>query len=110
MKQERNDQLNDQQKAFVKRVVKDPVLFAVHVLGIDIWPREVEILRSTAKNRRTALKACHSVGKTFTLAVAALWWLARYKEGIVLITSSTQRQVRTPGWVGIYRLGKGGQV
>ena len=50
------------------------------------------------------MKACHGVGKTFTLAVAALWWLARYPEGIVLTTSPTQRQVRTQLWSEIHRL------
>ena len=50
------------------------------------------------------MKACHGVGKTFTIAVAALWWLARYPEGIVLTTSPTQRQVRTQLWSEIHRL------
>ena len=49
------------------------------------------------------MKACHGVGKTFTLAMAALWWLARYPEGIVLTTSPTQRQVRTQLWSEIHR-------
>jgi phage terminase large subunit len=62
------------------------VMYASHILGAELWDRQVEILRSIQKNRRTAIKACHGVGKTFTLALAALWWLARYKEGIVLTT------------------------
>jgi hypothetical protein len=33
----------------------------------------------------------------------ALWWLARYPEGIILTTSSTQRQVRTQLWLEIHR-------
>ena len=49
------------------------------------------------------MKACHGVGKTFTLAVATLWWLARYPDGIVLTTSPTQRQVRTQLWSEIHR-------
>ena len=70
----------------------------------------MEILRSIKNQRRTAIKACHGVGKTFTLAVAALWWLARYHEGIVLTTSSTQRQVRTQLWLEIHRLAKGAKI
>ena len=100
-------ELTPEQIAMFKNVVRDPVLFASHVLGVDLWPREVEILRSIKNHRRTAIKACHGVGKTFTLAVAALWWLARYPEGIVLTTSSTQRQVRTQLWSEIHRLVKG---
>jgi phage terminase large subunit len=63
----------------------------------------VEILR-IQQRRRTAVKACHGVGKTFTLAAAILWWLARYKEGIVLTTSATQRQIRTQLWFEIHRV------
>jgi hypothetical protein len=101
----KNDQeLSPEQQRFVRKVVRDPVLFATHILGIDLWPREMEILRSIKTHRRTAVKACHGVGKTFTLAVATLWWLARYREGIVLTTSPTQRQVRTQLWTEIHRL------
>jgi phage terminase large subunit len=91
-------------KAFVKNMLRDPVLFATHVLGVDLWEREVELLRSIQNRRRTAVRACHAVGKTFTLAVATLWWLARYPDGIVLTTSPTQRQVRTQLWSEIHRL------
>ncbi len=103
-------ELSAEQQAFVRRVMRDPVLFATHILGIDLWPRETEILRSIKNHRRTAVKACHGVGKTFTLAVAALWWLARYREGIVLTTSLTQRQVRTQLWTEIHRLVEGAKV
>jgi len=96
--------LTDEQKKYARRVIQDPVLFASHVLGMDLWAREVELLRTIKSHRRTAIKACHGVGKTFTLAVAALWWLARYPEGIVLTTSSTLRQVRTQLWFEIHRL------
>jgi phage terminase large subunit len=78
-------------------------MYASHILGAELWDRQVEILRSIQKNRRTAIKACHGVGKTFTLALAALWWLARYKEGIVLTTSPTLRQVKTQLWSEIHR-------
>jgi hypothetical protein len=89
------EELSAEQKAFVRKVVRDPVRFAAHILGVDLWQREAEILRSIKNHRRTAVKACHGVGKTFTLAVGALWWLARYPEGIALTTSPTQRQVRS---------------
>src|ERR1700683_1423133 len=110
MKTKTEEVLSPEQKEFVRKVVSDPVLFATHVLGLDLWPKEVEILRSIKNHRRTAIKACHGVGKTFTLAVAALWWLARYREGIVLTTSSTQRQVRTQLWLEIHKLVKGAKI
>jgi hypothetical protein len=90
-----NGELSGDQKAFVRQVVKDTVLFAKSILGVQVWKGQVEILRSIKSRRRTAVKACHSAGKTFALAIAALWWLARHPEGIVLTTSPTFRQVRT---------------
>ena len=77
MKTKNNNDLSAGQKAFVKKVVRDPVLFANHILGVTLWEREAEILHSIQHRRRTAIKACHGVGKTFVLADATLWWLAR---------------------------------
>jgi hypothetical protein len=99
-----SNELTPEQKAFVRKALRDPVVFATHVLGVDLWEREVELLRSIQNNRRTAIRACHAVGKTFTLAAATLWWLARYREGIALTTSPTQREVRTQLWAEIHRL------
>jgi transposase InsO family protein len=65
--------------------------------------REAELLKSIANCRRTAVKACHGAGKTYTLALAVLWWLARYENGIVLTTSPTFRQMRTQSWTEIHR-------
>jgi phage terminase large subunit len=103
METQNSHELTVQQKAFVREIVGDPVLFAEHMLGVDLWDLEADILRSISAQRRTAIKACHGVGKTFTLSLAALWWLARYREGIVLTTSPTERQVRTQLWSEIHR-------
>src|ERR1700674_2382344 len=88
-----------------QNLIKDPVLFATRILGANLWEREVEILRSIKQRRHTAIKACHGVGKTFTLAHAALWWLARYDDGIVLTTAPTLRQVQTQLWSELHRVG-----
>jgi phage terminase large subunit len=61
------------------------------------------LLRSIQNCRRTAVKACHGAGKTYSLSLAALWWLAWYPHGIVLTTSPTFRQVRTRLWTEIHR-------
>jgi hypothetical protein len=76
-------ELTAAQKAYVRKVLGDAVLFATHFLGAQLWEREAEILRSIQTYRRTAIKACHGAGKTYSLALAALWWLARYQQGIV---------------------------
>jgi phage terminase large subunit len=102
MKTESN-QLSLRQKVDLREITTDPVLFARQLLGTALWERQVEILRSIQKYTRTAVKACHAAGKTYALSLAILWWLARYEDGIALITSPTQRQVRTQLWSEIHR-------
>jgi hypothetical protein len=110
MKKKDNGDLTLLQKYGIRRALKHPDLFAEQILGVSLWEREVEILQSIKKQRRTAVKACHGIGKTFTIAIATLWWLARHPEGIVLTTSPTQRQVRTQLWAEIHRLVKMAKV
>jgi phage terminase large subunit len=100
----KKDQLTLNQGKSLESLLKDPVLFATRTLGANLWAREVEILRSIQLHRHTAIKACHGVGKTFTLAHAVLWWLVRYEDGIVLTTAPTLRQVETQLWSEIHRV------
>jgi phage terminase large subunit len=93
-----------------RKTIIDPALFAERILGINPTELQLEILESIRHSRKTAIKACHGVGKTFILAVAVLWWLARYEDGVVLTTSSTFRQVRTQLWSEIHRLIGGARV
>jgi hypothetical protein len=66
----------------IKRASKyllDPVLFAKHILKDDPWPLQEEIMRAVASCSRTAVRSCHSSGKTYTLAQIVLWWLVRWE-------------------------------
>lgn len=47
---------------------------------------------------RTAVKACHAPGKSFTAAVAALWFLFSFRNAIVITTAPTWRQVEDVLW------------
>ena len=48
------------------QVIDDPTLFATIILGDTVWLKQREILQSVARCPRTAVKACHASGKTFT--------------------------------------------
>lgn len=85
-------------KAKVVETVRDPVLFAERFLNSSLWPVQAEILRSIIRHPRTAVKACHSSGKTFVAALAVLWWLARYTKGVVISTAPTSLQVEKLLW------------
>ena len=78
--------------------LEDPGLFSDVFLKHELWGRQLDILDSISKNTETAVKACHSSGKTFTAADAALWWLARWPDGVVVTTAPSDLQVRQLLW------------
>ena len=84
-------------------VIMDPVGFSAGVLRHDPWDIEEAILRSVATHPRTAVKACHASGKTFTAADAVLWWTVRYPDGIVVTTAPTWTQVERLLWGEIHK-------
>jgi phage terminase large subunit len=100
----KNRNITTKQIELARRGLIDPVLFARRFLGVRLWERQAEVLQSIRTHRKTVVKACHATGKTFVLAVAVLWWLARYRDGIVITTSSTFRQVKTQIWSELHRL------
>lgn len=77
---------------------QDPVEFARHALGVDLWHRQRETLRAVAGARRVAVKSGNGLGKDFTAAVAMLWYLSCHDPAIVLSTAPTFRQVRHLLW------------
>ena len=81
-----------------RRIKADPVTFTRAILRKDTWSVQNDILRSVAAHPRTAVKACHSSGKTFIAAAAALWWVTAHKDGIVVTTAPTWNQVRRLLW------------
>ena len=94
----------------LRRVLIDPAAFARGALGVDLWETQSQILRAVAKYPRVAVKACHASSKTFTAAIAALWWVTRFRDGMVLVTAPTRAQVRGQVWEEIARLVSGSRI
>jgi hypothetical protein len=82
----------------IARTLIDPVFFSAHWFGVALWKVQQAILRSVATRARTAVKSCHASGKTFLSALAALWWITRYPDGIVITTAPTWKQVEKMVW------------
>jgi hypothetical protein len=82
----------------VLRIVEDPSLFAEIMLGHQVWSKQHSILQSVATHPRTAVKACHASGKTFTAAEAVLWWITNHQEAIAVTTAPTWTQVERLLW------------
>jgi hypothetical protein len=83
----------------------DPEIFVNVIWGgeIKLWQKQIEILESLVKNQRTIVPAGFDVGKTFTLALAALFFLYT-RPSIVLSTAPTWRQVESILWTEINEL------
>jgi phage terminase large subunit len=81
----------------------DPVRYTREILCSDPWPVQEEILRSVASNAQTAVKACHSSGKTRIAAAAVLWWITRYRDGIAVTTAPSWAQVQKLLWGEIHK-------
>lgn len=69
-----------------------PDKYARDVLGVTLTDDQTNLIYSISNNRRTAVKASHAIGKTFTAAVAANWWYDCWNEHIVYITAPTWTQ------------------
>ena len=78
--------------------MSDPVQFSRLAFGHDHWGVQAEILQSVARNRRTAVKACHSSCKTFCAADAVLWWITAHPDGVAVTTAPTWAQVERLLW------------
>ena len=76
----------------------NPGLFAKQILGVNPWSKQQDILEALSKHRFVAVRSCNGSGKTFTAAIATIWWLMAHDEAIVITTAPTQRQVRQLLW------------
>lgn len=84
----------------------DPVAFARDVLGIELWSKQADIVRSVSENRRTVVRSGHGTGKSLAAAVLVCWWVTSHPPGdaLAVFTAPTDRQVRAVLWEEIRRL------
>lgn len=69
-----------------------PELYAKERLNLNLTDAQIQILYSIKDNRRTAVMAHHSLGKTFVVAIALLWWIDCWQSHIGYITAPTWSQ------------------
>jgi phage terminase large subunit len=67
-------------------------------LGVELWGKQRAIVRSVRDNKRTAARSSHGIGKSFSAASIALWWLNAHKNALVGTTAPTFRQVEKVLW------------
>lgn len=85
---------------------RDPVAWATERAKIELWSKQREILMSLVHNSNTAVRSCHSSGKSFTSSLATLWWLDVHPPGQarVITTAPTSTQVDAILWYEINKL------
>ena len=77
----------------------DPVLWAQEILGAELYSKQKDMLYSLAQNKRTAVKSAHSTGKSYTMGIAACWWVwTRGPNSLVVSTAPTYAQVNKILW------------
>ena len=77
---------------------QDPVTFATDWLNEKPWQKQRQILRALKLNRQVAVRSCNASGKTFTAALAVIWWLMAHEEALVITTAPSERQVKNTLW------------
>jgi len=86
----------------------DPVDFIANRLGVSVIPEyQKEICRAVANNHRVAVRSSHKTGKSFCASALALWWASEKPHGRVVLTATTNPQIRNILWKEIKRLSYG---
>lgn len=91
---------------------KNPVLWAETRLGDTLWSGQKRILESLRDHRRTAVRSCHEIGKSYIASVAVGWWLDAFPPGDAFVVTSapTAKQVEAILWREIGRVHARGKL
>jgi hypothetical protein len=71
-----------------RKFQQDPSTWVQQRLQEHLWSKQQEILRAIATHRKVLVKSCHGIGKSFTAARAAAWWLDVHKAGEAFVVTS----------------------
>ena len=80
------------------RARSNPAWFVKHHLGAKPWQKQIDILNAIRDHDFVAVRSCNGSGKTFTAALATLWWLMAHDDAVVLTTAPSERQVKELLW------------
>ena len=76
----------------------NPVSWCKRALGVSLWSKQASILEAVRDNPRVAVRSSNAVGKTYTAALAAIWFLEGHYPSYVVITSSSWKQLLKAMW------------
>ncbi len=92
--------------------VADPVSWISDVLGYRLWSAQVEIARSVAQNRYTAVRSAHGVGKSAVGAWLVAWFCSSFPRGdaFAVTAAPTGSQLTSVMWREIARAHRKGRL
>jgi len=79
-------------------IQQEPVDFVEIAFKETLWQKQKDILYSLRDNRRTSVRSCHGIGKSFIAARAVLWFLYAFPNSKVITTAPSFRQVEDILW------------
>lgn len=84
----------------------DPVQWVKDKTGVNLWSRQRMICQSVQKNKLTAVKSGHGIGKSFTTSNLAAWWVDTHPvdDTMVISTAPSSRQVGAIMWEEIRKI------
>lgn len=88
----------EQARSLVQHISTKPIFFTSEILGDNLWGKQQDIINSVRDNKVTSVRSCHDIGKSFTAARTALWFLQAHPNSIVITTAPTFRQVEHIIW------------
>lgn len=77
---------------------RNPVGWLGDAFGESYWQAQQDIINSVRDNPRTAVKSCHSGGKTRVATGIVVWFLNTFPDSIIITTAPTWRQVDKLLW------------
>jgi hypothetical protein len=66
--------------------------------GIHWWSAQRAIAESVERHKRTAVRAAHGVGKSYTAAGLAAWWVDTHPDSLVVSSAPSAHQVHGILW------------
>lgn len=84
----------------------DPAAWVKKKTGVTLWSKQKEICDSVQKNKLTAVKSGHGVGKSFTTSNLAAWWIDTHppEDTLVISTAPSTNQVSAIMWEEIRKI------
>ncbi len=107
--------VTDEEKIFNKLIKyrEDPVGFSTEILSLKpefVWRKMVDIMTSVRDHQFTAVRAGHSVSKTFTLGRIVVWFKSVYQPSSVVTTAPSDNLVKEQLWREVHAAHAGARV